>query len=58
VFAHRPYGACGDGVAGLLATHLSNASMKKNHFMLSNMERILDALTRGRIWTCGSIPDV
>src|SRR6185436_19746295 len=27
--------------------HMSKANMKKNHFVLSNMDKILDALTRG-----------
>lgn len=30
-----------------LPEHLCKANMKKNHFVLSNMDRILDALTRG-----------
>ena len=30
-----------------LPEHLAKANMKKNHFVLSNMEQILDALTRG-----------
>ncbi len=30
-----------------LPEHMCLANMKKNHFVLSNMERILDALTRG-----------
>ena len=30
-----------------LPEHLCKANMKKNHFVLSNMEQILDALTRG-----------
>jgi acyl-CoA reductase-like NAD-dependent aldehyde dehydrogenase len=30
-----------------LPEHMCRANMKKNHFVLSNMDRILDALTRG-----------
>ena len=30
-----------------LPEHMSKANMKKNHFVLSNMDKILDALTRG-----------
>src|SRR5215475_3104629 len=30
-----------------LPEHMCKANMKKNHFVLSNMEQILDALTRG-----------
>lgn len=30
-----------------LPEHMSRANMEKNHFVLSNMDRILDALTRG-----------
>src|SRR4030095_8693872 len=30
-----------------LPEHLCKANMTKNHFVLSNMERILDSLTRG-----------
>src|SRR5499426_1851460 len=30
-----------------LPEHMAKANMKKNHFVLSNMEKILDALTRG-----------
>ncbi len=39
-----------------LPEHMCKANMKKNHFVLSNMEKILDALTRGldlRILTRG-----
>ncbi|MBM3804149.1 MAG: aldehyde dehydrogenase [Acidimicrobiia bacterium] len=30
-----------------LPEHMAKANMKKNHFVLSNMDKILDALTRG-----------
>src|SRR5436190_7994774 len=30
-----------------LPEHMCRANMKKNHFVLSNMEKMLDALTRG-----------
>ena len=30
-----------------LPEHMCKANMKKNHFVLSNMDQILDALTRG-----------
>jgi acyl-CoA reductase-like NAD-dependent aldehyde dehydrogenase len=40
-FARQQSASCG------LPEHMSKANMKKNHFVLSNMEKILDALTRG-----------
>lgn len=33
-----------------LPEHMCKANMSKNHFVLSNMDRILDALTRGLEW--------
>ena len=40
-FARQQSASCG------LAEHMCKANMKKNHFVLSNMDKILDALTRG-----------
>ena len=40
-FARQQSASCG------LPEHMAKANMKKNHFVLSNMEKILDSLTRG-----------
>ncbi len=40
-FARQQSASCG------LPEHMCKANMKKNHFVLSNMDKILEALTRG-----------
>src|SRR5262245_37745606 len=40
-FARQQSASCG------LPEHMAKGNMKKNHFVLSNMDKILDALTRG-----------
>ena len=40
-FARQQSASCG------LPVHMARANMSKNHFVLSNMDRILDCLTRG-----------